>query len=44
MYEGKGYPRGFNLEAFEASYALELHHWSEASALPLIPATKGTIR
>ncbi|HZR58491.1 MAG TPA: hypothetical protein VFA74_16580 [Terriglobales bacterium] len=41
MYSGETDPRFLNLEDFEASYALELHHWSEAAALPLIPGTDG---
>jgi tetratricopeptide (TPR) repeat protein len=36
MY-GTGYdPRFFALSAFPASYALELHHWSEAAQLPVV--------
>src|SRR6202158_3111457 len=36
MY-GTGYdPRFFALSAYPASYALELHHWSEAAQLPVV--------
>lgn len=36
MY-GMGFdPRMFAMSAFPASYALELHHWSEAAELPLV--------
>ena len=41
MYQGDSDPGPLNLESFEASYALELHHWAEAAALPVIPGTKG---
>jgi len=37
MY-GMGFdPRGFALSKFPATYALELHHWSEAAALQVVP-------
>ncbi len=39
MY-GMGYdPRLSSLVAFEAMYALELHHWDEAAVLPLVPGS-----
>jgi hypothetical protein len=41
MYQGDSDPGPLNLEFFEASHALELHHWAEAAALPVIPGTKG---
>jgi tetratricopeptide (TPR) repeat protein len=41
MYKGESDPGPLNQEFFEASYALELHHWGEAAALPVIPGTKG---
>ena len=41
MYHGDDDPRFFNQEAFEASLALELHRWSEASSLPLVAGTNG---
>jgi tetratricopeptide (TPR) repeat protein len=41
MYKGDSDPRFVMLEFFEASYALELHHWADAAALPLIPGTNG---
>jgi len=40
MYEGDSDPRFLNLGFFEASYALELHHWAEAAALPLVPGNR----
>lgn len=42
MY-GMGYdPRAASLTLFSARYALEMHHWAEAAALPLLPnATAG---
>jgi tetratricopeptide (TPR) repeat protein len=36
MY-GMGDPRLFGLTRFPAVYALELHHWSEAAALQVVP-------
>ena len=37
MY-GMGFdPRGYALSKFPATYALELHHWSEAAALQVVP-------
>jgi tetratricopeptide (TPR) repeat protein len=41
MYRSDSDPGPLNLEFFEVSYALELHHWAEAAALPVIPGTKG---
>ena len=41
MYKGDSDPRFVMVEFFEASYALELHHWADAAALPLIPGTNG---
>jgi tetratricopeptide (TPR) repeat protein len=41
MYKGDSDPRFVMLELFEASYALELHHWADAAALPLISGTNG---
>jgi hypothetical protein len=41
MYYGDNDPRFSNQEAFEASCALELHHWAEASSLPLVAGTNG---
>jgi tetratricopeptide (TPR) repeat protein len=43
MY-GMGYdPRAFALTHFEASYVLELHHWTEAAVLPLVPSPEPEI-
>jgi len=43
MY-GMGYDvRAFALTNFEASYALELHHWTEAAALPIVPSPEPEI-
>jgi tetratricopeptide (TPR) repeat protein len=41
MYKGDSDPRFVMLEFFEASYALELHHWTDAAMLPLILGTNG---
>src|SRR5580698_4922113 len=37
MYGSEFDPRIYALVAFPARYALELHHWNEAAALPLVP-------
>ena len=37
MYGSDYDPRTYSLVAFTARYALELHHWSDAASLPLIP-------
>jgi tetratricopeptide (TPR) repeat protein len=37
MYGSNFDPRTYALVAFPARYALELHHWAEAAALPLPP-------
>ena len=33
-------PRAASLVAFSARYVLEMHHWADAAALPLIPGAK----
>jgi tetratricopeptide (TPR) repeat protein len=44
MY-GMGFdPRLFALSAFPASYALELHHWSEAAQLPVVDGASDIMR
>lgn len=37
MYGSDFDPRMYSLVAFPAMYALELHHWSDAASLPLVP-------
>jgi hypothetical protein len=37
MYGSEFDPRIYALVAFPARYALELHHWSDAASLPLVP-------
>jgi tetratricopeptide (TPR) repeat protein len=37
MYGSDFDPRTYSLVAFPARCALELHHWSEAASLPLVP-------
>jgi len=37
MYGGDFDPRTVALAVFPADYALELHHWADAAALPLVP-------
>jgi tetratricopeptide (TPR) repeat protein len=37
MYGSDFDPRSFALSVFPANYAMELHHWSEAAALALVP-------
>jgi hypothetical protein len=37
MYGTDFDPRTYSLVVFSARYALELHHWSEAGSLPLVP-------
>jgi hypothetical protein len=37
MYGSDFDPRTYSLVAFPARYALELHHWSDAAALALVP-------
>ncbi|MFZ0801549.1 MAG: hypothetical protein WBQ09_02990 [Terriglobales bacterium] len=37
MYGSDFDPRTDSLVVFSARYALELHHWSEAASLPLVP-------
>jgi tetratricopeptide (TPR) repeat protein len=37
MYGSDFDPRTYSLVAFPARYALELHHWSDAASLPLVP-------
>lgn len=39
MYGSDYDPRIYALVAFPARYALELHHWSDAAALPLVPGS-----
>jgi len=37
MYGTDFDPRTYSLVVFPARYALELHHWSDAASLPLVP-------
>jgi tetratricopeptide (TPR) repeat protein len=37
MYGSDFDPRTYSLVVFSARYALELHHWSDAASLPLVP-------
>jgi tetratricopeptide (TPR) repeat protein len=37
MYGSDFDPRTYSLVVFSARYALELHHWSDAAVLPLVP-------
>jgi tetratricopeptide (TPR) repeat protein len=41
MYKGETDPGPLNVEFFQASYALELHHWADAASLALVPGTDG---
>ena len=40
MYGIDADPQVFALVSYSAGYALELHHWEEAAALPLTPGTE----
>jgi len=37
MYGSDFDPRTYSLIVFSARYALELHHWSDAASLPMVP-------